>query len=475
MLRKLGDFLIEFPLAAFGVLLLILVILVRPHEFMSILEGVPLLNGVFALTIVGLVVETALGRIRNFWSPQLPFVAMFLAWTYVASLKNDGMPALKNVTIDLAFSVLYFVVVCYGMRSLGRFKAIAATLLGCAIFFSAVGIHQSRQEFECVELERDEITGESDPQVGFPKGKECSGVSDCEKNFLHSKVEWECEKYGLFDAFTVAHGRIRWRGRLADPNELTLFTCSVLAFAFAFHSEGRGKLRNVLLLATVAVIGYGVILSQSRGGILVFGASVGAYFIKKYGARGVITGGFLASPIVFLGGREDQEGSSQERLGLLYDGFDLVRESPLFGVGQGQFKEHVFPPLTAHNAYLLSCAELGFPGLFLFTWLLYTTVKIPVVLSFAPPPGLDPGFRTWGTALMVLFVGTCLGIFFLSFTYHPLLFIFFGLSGALYGAAKQANPTFKVSISAKELAIVSMLAVGLIGVIGVYTRIKGAP
>ena len=220
---------------------------------------------------------------------------------------------------------------------------------------------------------------------------------------------------------------------------------------------------------------YCVVQTSSRSGVLVLLAICGTYFVRRYGPKGLLLGVVFAAPALLLGGREGEgaESSALERIGALYDGMDFFRSTPLFGLGYGQFTENY--SITAHNSYLLSAAELGFPGMVIWSSLYYVSVKIPYAVSQLPPSSIDPRILPYSVALLTSFAGMAVGIFFLSFCYNPILFIYFGLSGALYLIAKRAVPGFDVTVSRKELGIVAGLDAVLLAVIFVYTRIKGAP
>ena len=60
----------------------------------------------------------------------------------------------------------------------------------------------------------------------------------------------------------------------------------------------------------------------------------------------------------------------------------MWRSHPFLGVGLGQFGEYHY--LTAHNSYLLALAELGFPGMVLFSSIVYLSIKIPVARASSP-------------------------------------------------------------------------------------------
>jgi O-antigen ligase len=173
------------------------------------------------------------------------------------------------------------------------------------------------------------------------------------------------------------------------------------------------------------------------------------------------------------GGRsgEDAESSSLERIEALYEGVDFFKQNPILGLGAGQFTENYF--ITAHNSYLLAAAELGFPGMVLWALLVYVSVKIPYQIATRPTYDMDPKIVPYGLALTTSFCGILIGIFFLSFIYQNLLFIYFGLSGALYGVAKQSSRSFEVRVSRNEIFAVAGICFLILGWLFVYTRLKG--
>ena len=58
------------------------------------------------------------------------------------------------------------------------------------------------------------------------------------------------------------------------------------------------------------------------------------------------------------------EESANGRLDAWYAGFQMFKDNPLFGVGQGMFTDYHY--LTAHNSYMLVLSELGFFGSIFF-------------------------------------------------------------------------------------------------------------
>ena len=162
-----------------------------------------------------------------------------------------------------------------------------------------------------------------------------------------------------------------------------------------------------------------------------------------------------------------------ERLELLAQGAKLVIMHPFRGVGVDQFTDQVDHPshLTAHNSYLLAAAEIGFPGFFFWSGMMWTSLKIP--LTALKVERLPPEVRAVANALLVSFTGITVGIFFLSFTYKQLLFVWFGLVGAFYFVAREADPDLRVNVGWKDCVGLVLADFGVIGLIYGYTRARG--
>jgi hypothetical protein len=456
-----------------GVLLLVFVIFIRPQEFIPALQALSLLNVATGLAVLGIIYEVATGKLKNLGSPQLPWLLAFCGWAVLATLIKVGVGPVLAIKDSIGFSTIYLLLVMYaGRGSFERFRAIALMLLGIATFLAIVCSHQGSTPFECIELAIDPETNQvyHDQSVGTPDGRPCEDSYECRK----PEGEYACERPGIGGTFTVGHGRVRWRGKLADPNELSLAIGAAMSFAFALHAGMKKSIRHVLLLGVLVIAGYCIIKSGSRGGVLVYLAVLAVFFGRRFGLKGLVLGGMGGLPLLALGGRsgEEAEASSLERIGALYEGCDFFKSSPIFGLGQDQFLENYF--ITAHNSYLLSAAELGLPGFFIWGMLMYTSIKIPYALATRRTYDMDPRFRTWAVSLLAAFGGILIGIFFLSFNTHPILFIYLGLSGALYGAAKKAHPQFEVKIRGAEMGLVFGIVTFIIGALFVYTRIKGS-
>jgi O-antigen ligase len=184
----------------------------------------------------------------------------------------------------------------------------------------------------------------------------------------------------------------------------------------------------------------------------------------------------MAIPMVALGGRNDEGAneSTLERLGCAAAGIKMLMSYPFTGVGYTQYTE--YHPLTAHNAYILAAGELGLPGMWLFGVLIYLAIKVPVtVIQFEmseTPETIQ--IKALAMGMLAALIGGAIGIFFLSWCYHFVLWIHFGMVGALYACVKRQFPTYECKLSRKEGVRILLGYVCFVIFWAYYIRVKGA-
>jgi hypothetical protein len=456
-----------------GILALIVLIYARPQEYVEGLAAVPLLYIFFALALFGAVLDFKLTQNKLLASPALPWALAFCAWAMITVLFTAPRQ-LQTRVLELGISFALFLVIAHGVQSLKMLAVVAGVIVSMVLFVSAIGIHQGFADTGCVLID-ETIVG--DQAVGKYDGRPCEMTDTCYSGDAEPGGHYLCERIGVFGTHSVGGGRVRFRGVLQDPNELALAVSVGLPLAFGFGGRKR-KLRHLLLALVVLAAGLVcTVLTSSRGGQIVFLAVLGTYFLQRFGKKGAVVGAVLAAPLFVLGGRSGSEASasSMDRIEAWYEAISMFRSNPFYGIGFGQFGE--YHHLTAHNSYMLTLAELGLPGLFLFSMLVYISTKIPwFTLRRYSGQGAallgDNGgqLRAWAMGLLAAFVGMGCGIFFLSFTYHYVLWIYMGLSGALYFAARRHDPAFRLHIGWRDVLLVGALDLALIAGMFVLTR-----
>jgi hypothetical protein len=459
-----------------GIIALIVFIYARPQEFFERLRVVPLLHIFFALALFGVVLDLRLRNTRLFATPQLRWALALFGWAAITILIRAPSAALSSM-LGFAICMALFLLIAHGVQSFRALHVVAAVVLSMVLFVCGVGTHQGFAQTGCVIID-ESIPG--DNASGAPDGRPCVTERNCYVGEVEPGAQYRCERIGLFGTTSVGRGRVRYRGVLQDPNELALAGGAGLPLAFAFGQVEKRALRyRLLVVLAFALVLACAILTASRGGQLVFLAVLAAYFVNRVGLLGLAVGGVLALPLLLLGGREgaDAATSTLERVDCWAEALSMWREHPLLGVGLGRFGEYHY--MTAHNSYLLALAELGLPGMLLFALLLYSSGKIPLAvlrhskLATSGPLGAGaPLMRGWAMGLLAAFVGLAVGIFFLSFTYHYVLWIYLGLSGALYSAVRRHDPGFSVRLGAIDYALVTGACLSIIAVVYLYVRYK---
>jgi len=453
---------------------LIIFIYARPQEFFESLQTAPLLYIIFGLAIFGGVLDLRLGNTKLRSTPQLPWIMAFVAWSAATVLICAPRTAIPHI-LQLAIAVAMYLVIAHGVQTFRTLHVVAGVILAMVLLVCGVGTHQGFSAKGCVLV--DESTP-GDTSAGKPDGRACMTKRECYSDDAEPGAEYLCEHIGLLGTTSVEE-RVRYRGVLQDPNELALAGGIGLPLAFAFRQHRRKSLlRAVVIALTLGLVLTCAVLTRSRGGQFVCLTVLAAYFAKRFGVRGLLLGGLLALPLVVLGGRSGEEASTStiERIDCWAEALSMWRSHPLLGVGLGQFGEYHY--LTAHNSYLLTLAELGLPGMVLFSVIIYLSVKIPV-LALRRTASKDPAFaagaetvRPWAIAMLAAFAGLGVGMFLLSFAYHYVLWIYLGLSGALYSAIRTHNPGFRVRFRWTDLAGVVMADCAVIGFVHFYTRWK---
>jgi O-antigen ligase len=258
--------------------------------------------------------------------------------------------------------------------------------------------------------------------------------------------------YGFYDFFTqpsVIKGVLqRVSGGGTDPN---FFATSIVAFIplpFFFIFEEKRVGRKIFWMGILLLLIAGILSSFSRGGILGLAFVLLLLIYKKRNHRALfwLAIGVIVALVFFLPGQLfermetlsnlSRDQSLRWRYKLALGAWDLFLTHPLTGIGVGNFilfsfqftNQHQF----AHNTYLEILAEIGIFALLISALLLWVTFRYlrDSCKSFARNKqtrllavigeGLEVGL--WGFLFVALF---------LSLHFDYMLWVFFGLVGAL--------------------------------------------
>ena len=453
-----------------GIIALIVFIIVRPQEFIPLLQRLPFLHLFTAFAVVGYVIDVRLRRLQPIAVNTLPWVVAILIWMVVTTAVNVPDQLVARV-LDVAILFALYGTIAHGVQRFRTFQLVAGVLAVTCVFISAVCFHQGFSEQQCIGGV-EEAEGAID---GEPDGRVCETTESCRGPEAEPGVEYRCEHVGLFGTYSV-DGRVRYRGELQDPNEVALTICAGgMAMLIGFALRRRGGSTRTFTVVGVAIVIVTVFLTQSRGGLVAAMLVPGIYIIRKYGLGALVPAMMVAAPVLILGGRsgENADQSTEARYEAWATGLDMWHRSPVFGVGARQFAQHHF--LTAHNSFVLTLAEMGIVGMFLFVAIIYLCIKTLVVgvRELQEIPGTAAA-QVWGLALLAAMTGIVFQINTLSFAYHSVLWIFFGLVGAWYSAVRHHKPDLKIRLTVPDLLIIiSSCLIYASVVLPLFLKMKG--
>jgi hypothetical protein len=453
-----------------GIGALIIFILSRPQESFPLLQKVPFLHLFTALAVLGWVIDVRLQRLQPLATPTLPWVIAFFLWI-IAGTAVIVPAQLIPRAVDMAILFALYGTIAHGIQRFRTFQTVAGVLTVTCMFITLVCFHQGMAPRQCIggsEGGEGAISGE-------PDGRGCEVNEDCRGPDAQPGLEYRCEHVGLLGTYSV-EDRVRYRGELNDPNEVSLTICAgAMSLLIAFALRKRGSFGKLVCGFGAVIVVWTVFMTQSRGGLIAVMLVPGVFLVRRYGIKVVFPAGLVAAPVLALGGRsgEAADVSTILRYEAWSQGLDMFHHSPIFGVGARQFTEHNF--LTAHNSYVLTLSELGLPGMILFVSIIYLSVKSLVVglreLRDIPQANVA---TVWGLSLLASMAGILFQINTLSFAYHSVLWVFFGLVGAWCSAIRYHRPEFRVRLTWRDLFIITTACtVYAMLVLPVFLKIKG--
>lgn len=449
-----------------GLIALLVAQYTKVQEMSPVLRGLPIMHVLYFSAVAGLFLDLRLGLTRKETSPQLKPALLLWAWTLVSVVLSGGQPGIQ-VNQTLAYMLL-FILVAQGVQSFRALRVVGLGVLAMSLFLAVVATVQARSPIQCILL----VANVPGDVAGRPDGRPCEFAYECRQD-AEPGEDYVCERPGPFDTHSVGHGRVRYRGILEDPNELALVLVVALPLVLAMFGPGRPKAKAIATVAALAVTLPVVIWTSSRTGQMAFVAVAAVYLFQRVKLKGLILAALLAAPVLALGGRSGEEAdqSSMERLESWDAGFKMLKSSPIWGIGRGQYGEH--HDITAHNSFVLQLAELGLVGLVLWAVVLYAGSKI-VVLALRRYQLTPDGWPCiWARALLASLAGIIVGINFLSLAYHPVVWTFVGLPGAYYLTVRRHDPEFRVVFGKRDLLVVTGLVVAYcLGVRG-YLLLRG--
>jgi hypothetical protein len=453
-----------------GITALIVFILARPQEFLPLLQRVPFLHLFTALAVLGFVIDVRLRRLQPVAAPTLPWVVALILWIVIGTAAVASAQ-LVGRAVDMAILFALYGTIAHGVQRFRTFQVVAGVVTVTCMFITLVCFHQGMSDRQCIGGGEG---GEGDAG-GVPDGRGCEINEDCRGPDAEPGLEYRCERVGLFGTYSV-EDRVRYRGELHDPNEVSLTVCAgALSLLIAFSLRKRGSVVAWLCIGGAVIVAWTVLMTQSRGGLVAVMLVPGVYVVRRYGIKAIFPALLIAVPVLMLGGRsgESADESTRFRYEAWATGLEMFKHSPIFGVGARNFTEHNF--LTAHNSYVLTLSELGLPGMVLFVSVIVLSVKSLVVglRELRDVPEAEVA-TVWGMSLLASMAGILFQINTLSFAYHSVLWLFFGLVGAWCSAIRYHRPEFRVRLTPRDLVLITAgCAAYAMVILPLFLKVKG--
>jgi hypothetical protein len=314
-------------------ILLNAVLFIRPAEIVPALLGLPLYE-VLSLTCLAVAAPRVLGQLQPRSLVRQPITACavgLLGAILLSHLSHLYIWGARTTALEFFKVLLYYLLLVAIVNTTSRLRRLVYWLILFIAVLAVVAVAQYHGLVNIPSLTTLE-QNEEDPVTGQ----------------------------------MIVIPRLRSTGIYNDPNDLGLIlVVGVLLTLYGLFDREAGAARFGLA-APLGLFLYALVLTKSRGQFLALMAGVAVLFQARYGWRKTLLLGGTVLPVlaVLFAGRQTSlstsHGTSQERIRLWSQGLDLLRGSPLFGIGAGEYAERA--GLVAHNSFLHCFTELGLLG-----------------------------------------------------------------------------------------------------------------
>jgi putative inorganic carbon (hco3(-)) transporter len=257
--------------------------------------------------------------------------------------------------------------------------------------------------------------------------------------------------------------QLQGTGIYSDPNDLCLILVTA-ALCALFRSVSAGSLiGRMLWLSPVALFGYAVNLTQSRGGVLGLGLAFLTSAYERLGWRKTLVLTVAMAPAgLLVGGRQgdislSKGDTAHQRVELWSGGLIVLMTNPVTGIGVGRYPEEV--GLVAHNSFVHAYVEEGLLG---GTAFLGAFALAAAALHRTSPVG-NPTLTRMRPFVLAMAVGYAGGAFSVSRNYVVPTYMVLGLCEAFLRLSRTAAPQWFRFDGRMILGLVGVGVAGLIG------------
>jgi O-antigen ligase len=379
-----------------GLLLYCFLLYIRPGDWVPQVLSWPLEFAVLGGTAVASSIRT-LRRRGEDDAPQVSvhfgFLVLWLLAIFLSDLTSGLFDSAVEFTIVYLKKAIISVTFWYALNSIGKLRWVLIVLVVLSAALGYQGIYQKAHGF----------------------------------GWAGQPLYWD--------------DRICWVGLWDGANVLSLLFVTSMAFVLEMIMGKWNWLVKAMALLCGGLILTGLVLAASRGGWLALAVVVMLFFKRRVGYFGLAAGAIVLASLLIIApsrlSRDDErdEGSTQGRISMWAEGFEMLKYNPVFGIGKGQFGVYT-SKLIAHNAFIQNMGETGGLGLFAWIGLIYASYKSLRVVREAAEEIEDKRIVTMNEALYTGMTGYLAASMFIS-TDFDLLYLLLGLAGAMPAIARR--------------------------------------
>jgi O-antigen ligase len=362
-----------------GLMVFLVLVYCRPEELVPQITGMRLTLIVTAFTLLGAWLHVFVNKQKLTKSPVAGFMLGVAVIAPLTNLVVGGDPGeAVRETLMLLFLVL---LVLNLVRTRAMYQAFVTGLIGVTAYLAGYSIYLSQMG------------------IGYMQ-------KDGETRFIR----------------TLTEGSI-----FQDPNDLASALVPGLALVMLRIIQAKGW-RKIPYVAIAALLLVSTFDTQSRGGFIALIIMMGAFAVLTIKKKAIAIGVAIVLGAAVLVGASDrmsnidtEDESAQSRMQFWQNGFDALRESPIFGVGYANYPELNFHNQAPHNTFMQALVELGPFGFFCFMALFYYAFRKPTAAARDALPSEKDRLDLLGARISL--AGFMIAAFFLSRAFVPCLYI----------------------------------------------------
>ncbi|HJZ91833.1 MAG TPA: O-antigen ligase family protein [Gemmataceae bacterium] len=426
------------PAVAFGLFLVLTgVLLVRPTEIIPSLVGVPVFQ-VVILTCLAVSFPWVLAQLNPAALATRPITVCVLGLAAAVPLSLVTHGAIDDSvgpTVEFFKVVAYYLVLMAVVDTPQRLRTLMAWLLGCFALHTALALMHFHGLADIPAM---------NPVYDFDTNKETGQV--------------------------VAVARMCGVGLFGNPNDLSRIV--VVGIALALYLMGElPRVAWPILVGLAGMFGFALMETHSRGGFVDLAITLLILLQLRVGGKKAAVLGLVAVPVflaIFAGRQTDlttDEGTGQQRIQLWVEGFAAVRETPILGIGAGQYRA-ITDGLGTHNSFVECYVELGLVGGTLFLAAVYLALWQTYRLGPARMSAVPEALARTRPYLLAIVAGYAIGMLTSSRNYLMPTYLMLGLAAAYQQLAWVAVP--RTIPRPNGRIVFHLAAVSAIVLIGLY-------